>query len=41
MHNDGTNLAFVDGHAKWRKSPGGPMNQTECARMFGNPTSPP
>jgi prepilin-type N-terminal cleavage/methylation domain-containing protein/prepilin-type processing-associated H-X9-DG protein len=41
MHNDGTNLAFVDGHAKWRKSPGGPMDQTECARMFGNPTSPP
>ena len=33
-HNGGTNFAFVDGHAKWQKAPTGPMDQTECRRMF-------
>ena len=34
VHNGGTNLAFVDGHVKWRRSPAGPMDQAECKRMF-------
>jgi len=45
LHNDGTNMAFVDGHAKWLKSPSGPVgnglqSDPECVRMFGNPATP-
>jgi prepilin-type N-terminal cleavage/methylation domain-containing protein/prepilin-type processing-associated H-X9-DG protein len=45
MHNDGTNMGFVDGHAKWLKSPGGPVgnglqSDPGCVRMFGNPATP-
>jgi prepilin-type N-terminal cleavage/methylation domain-containing protein/prepilin-type processing-associated H-X9-DG protein len=37
-HNGGTNLAFCDGHAKWRKTPTGVgFNQAECLRMFHDP----
>jgi len=39
-HNDGTNLAFVDGHVKYRPTPTGYINATECTRMFGNPATP-
>ena len=40
LHNAGTNLAFVDGHVKYMPTPTGYMEQTRCARMFGNPTTP-
>ena len=35
-HNGGGNLAYVDGHVKWLKTPTGaqPDQQTECRRMF-------
>jgi len=40
-HNDGVNFAYVDGHAKWQKTPGsadvldsGGMDQAQCKRMF-------
>ncbi|MBM3471923.1 MAG: DUF1559 domain-containing protein [Armatimonadetes bacterium] len=36
MHNDGTNMAYVDGHVKFQKSPDGPIDQTLCLRMFGD-----
>ncbi len=39
-HNDGTNLAFTDGHVKYLPTPTGPMDQTRCTRMFGNPATP-
>jgi len=40
MHNDGTNLAFVDGHVKYMPTPTGPMDQARCVRMFGDPRLP-
>jgi prepilin-type N-terminal cleavage/methylation domain-containing protein/prepilin-type processing-associated H-X9-DG protein len=45
MHNDGTNMGYVDGHAKWQKAPDGPVgnglqSDPGCVRMFGNPAAP-
>ena len=37
-HNAGTNLAFVDGHVKYKATPDGYINTTECRVMFGNAT---
>ena len=38
VHNAGTNLAFVDGHVKYKATPDGPTNTVECRVMFGNAT---
>jgi len=40
IHSNGTNLAFVDGHVRWRNTPMAAMDQAVCLRMFGNPTTP-
>ncbi|NCO42740.1 MAG: hypothetical protein COZ06_23390 [Armatimonadetes bacterium CG_4_10_14_3_um_filter_66_18] len=49
-HNEGMNIAYVDGHVKWFKTPGSPdvsdsggmgngtQTDPQCARMFGNPS---
>ncbi|MGQ9733314.1 MAG: H-X9-DG-CTERM domain-containing protein [Candidatus Zipacnadales bacterium] len=39
-HNGGGNLAFCDGHAKWLRTPEGPIDATLCRRMFGDPRNP-
>ncbi|MDI9586984.1 MAG: DUF1559 domain-containing protein [Acidobacteriota bacterium] len=36
-HNDGTNMAYCDGHVKYQKTPSGPIDQTQCLKMFGDP----
>ena len=41
LHGPGGNLAFVDGHVEWRKTPSARnvMPQPQCQKMFGNPTN--
>ncbi|PIX38744.1 MAG: hypothetical protein COZ57_29840 [Armatimonadetes bacterium CG_4_8_14_3_um_filter_66_20] len=41
-HNDGMNLAFVDGHVKWWKTPGSPDKAAGSYGLVGNgtPTDP-
>ncbi|MBT4821430.1 MAG: DUF1559 domain-containing protein [Lentisphaerae bacterium] len=39
LHGPGTNLAFVDGHVEWKKTPAARnvIPQAYCQKMFGNP----
>jgi len=40
IHNDGVNIAFVDGHVKFAKTPEGNIPQATCARLWGDPKVP-